>query len=229
MRKNQAPPSESKRRILDAAERLFAEYGFDRISVRDVTEAAKANVAAVNYHFGSRDRMVELVIERQIVPVLEERSARFEVLEKRPASKAAPVEEVLDALIRPVLGALRKSDFPEHLGCRLMARIFSLLPGELSPDVGAQVRSSNDRLVRLLGRGLPGLSQDELQWRAHFLVGGMVQMLADPETLKRLSGGGTSAMEVALGRFIRFAAEGLREGTERQPAKAKGPQATFDF
>lgn len=229
MRKKQAVPSESKRRLLDAAGRLFAEHGFDRISIRDVSTAAEANVAAVNYHFGSRQNLMELVVTQHILPVLDERSARFEALEKRPAAKAAPVEEVLDAFARPVLGAIRKSEFPENLCCRMMARIFSLLPEELPSAVAAQIKPLQDRFVRLLGRSLPGLGHDELQWRAQFAVGGMVQMLADPEALQRLSGGGSSAMEVALGRFIRFAAEGLREGMESQPTKTKGPQATFDF
>jgi AcrR family transcriptional regulator len=104
MRKKQAPQSESKRRLLDAAGRLFAEHGFDRIAIRDVSKAAEANVAAVNYHFGSRQNLVELVVAQHILPVLDERSARFEALEKRPAAKAAPVEEVLDAFARPVFG-----------------------------------------------------------------------------------------------------------------------------
>jgi AcrR family transcriptional regulator len=231
MREIKFPQSESKRRLLDAAEELFADKGFDVVSVRDITQHAKANVAAVNYHFGSRDGLIALVVTRYITPVNEERAARFEALEKKFGSKAAPLEEIIDAFVRPLVGIVRKSELSERLFCRLLGRIFSMQGEGFPPLVEEQMRVLIDRFTRMLAKALPGVAPEEMAWRIHFIVGGMIHMLMNQELLHRVTSGasGSPSMESVLGRFIRFAAAGLREGVELEPVAKKGPQATFDF
>ena len=231
MREIKFPQSEPKRRLLDAAEQLFADRGFESVSVRDVTQLAKANVAAVNYHFGSRDGLIGLVVVRYITPVNEERLARLDLLEKKWPGKVVPIEEIIDAFVRPLAGIVRKSELSERLFCKLMARIFSMQGEGLPPEVEAQMSGLIDRFTRALGRSLPTLPMEELIWRMHFLVGSIIHTLMHQEMLHRLTGGasGMPAMEATLGRFIRFAAAGLREGVDVEPVTTKGPQATFDF
>ncbi len=233
MREIKFPQSESKRKLLDAAEQLFADRGFDAVSVRDITQAAKANVAAVNYHFGSRDGLISLVVMRYITPVNDERIARLDVLEKKFPGKVVPLEEVIDALVRPLAGIVRKSELSERLFCKLMGRIFSM-QGEGFPEaLEEQIRALSERFTKAFARSLPGVGEEELIWRIHFLVGSMIHMLLNQEMLVRLTNGacGNPTMEAVLSRFIRFAAAGMREGTAaaQEPAVAKGPQATFDF
>src|SRR6056297_1114628 len=60
---------ETRERILDAAEFLFGERGFESVSLRDITGRAGANVAAVNYHFGSKEKLVDAVVVRHAVPI----------------------------------------------------------------------------------------------------------------------------------------------------------------
>ena len=98
MRAVTIPESGSKRKLLDAAEQLFADKGFEAVSVRDITQLAKTNVAAVNYHFGSRDSLLSLVMMRYMLPVTEERIARLEAIERKWSGKTAPLEEIIDAL-----------------------------------------------------------------------------------------------------------------------------------
>lgn len=233
MREIKFPHSESKRRLLDAAEQLFADRGFESVSVRDVTQLAKANVASVNYHFGSRDGLIALVVARYITPVNEERLLRLDALEKKWPGKAVPMEEVIDAFVRPLVGAVQKSELSERLFCKLMGRIFSLQGDGVPPEVEEQMKNLSDRFTRALGKSLPTITQEDLIWRTHFVVGAMIHMLLNQEMLHRLTNGasGTPAMEATLSRFIRFAAAGLRDGlTSAEPAVAKkGPQATFDF
>jgi AcrR family transcriptional regulator len=231
MREIKFPQSESKRRLLDAAEQLFADRGFESVSVRDVTQLAKANVAAVNYHFGSREGMVALVVTRYITPVNEERLIRLDALERKWPGKVVPIEEVIDAFVRPLVSMVQKSDLSERLFCKLMGRIFSLQGEGMPPVVEEQIRNLSDRFTRALGKSLPTVSPEELVWRTHFLVGAMIHMLLNQEMLHRMTNGssGTPTMEATLSRFIRFAAAGLREGVELEPVKKKGPQATFDF
>lgn len=226
-----SPQSQSKRRLLDAAEQLFAERGFEVVSVRDITQLAKANVAAINYHFGTRDGLIAQVVARHLTPVNDERLARLETLERKWSGKVPPLEEVIDAFVRPLVGAVRKSELSERLMYVLLGRIFSLRGALLPSSVEDQIRHSSDRFIRVLGKSLPAVSPEELTWRTHFVMGAMIHMLVNQDLPHRMTNGvsGMPTMDVTLGRFIRFACAGLREGVEVESAVTKGPQATFDF
>jgi len=226
------PESGSKRKLLDAAEQLFADKGFEAVSVRDITQLAKTNVAAVNYHFGSREALLGLVMMRYVVPVTEERIARLETLERKWPGKAAPLEEIIDAFVRPLVGQVRKSELSERLFYKLMGRIFAQQGDGLPAQIEDQLRQVIDRFTRSFAKALPTVPPEELSWRIHFMAGGMIHLLSNQDVIQRLSSGASGAptMEATLSRFVRFAAAGLREGTESvgEPVK-KGPQATFDF
>jgi hypothetical protein len=141
------------------------------------------------------------------------------------------MEEVIDAFVRPLVSFVQKSDLSERLFCKLMGRLFSLQGEGLPPVIEDQIRNLSERFTRALGKSLPTVSQEDLAWRTHFLVGAMIHMLLNQEMLHRMSNGssGTPTMEATLSRFIRFAAAGLREGVETELAVKKGPQAVFDF
>lgn len=231
MREIKFPQSEPKRRLLEAAEQLFADKGFEAVSVRDITQQAKANVAAVNYHFGSRDGLIALVVTRYMMPVNEERLARLELLEKKWSGKSVPVEELIDAFARPLVGSVRKSELSERLFCRLLGRIFSMQGEGLPQAVEDQMKTLSERFSKALGKALPTVPPEDLAWRMHFVAGALIHLLLNQDILHRLTSGisGAPTVEATLGRFIRFAAAGLREGVELEVAAAKGPQATFDF
>jgi AcrR family transcriptional regulator len=231
MREIQMPLSEAKQRLLAAAESLFAEHGFEPVSVRDITQLAKANVAAINYHFGTRDGLIARVVDRHLPSVNEERLARLDMLERKcGAGKAAPLEEILDAWLRPVTGTVRKSSLSERLSCRLLGRIFAMT--ELSPIMQDQQSTVSGRFTRAMGKSLPTVAPEDLLWRVHFVTGALIHLLVYQEMATQSTGGttGTPTLEASLSRLIRFAAAGLREGLEPEPAaKKRGPQALFDF
>jgi len=223
MREITFPLSAAKQRLLDVTERLCAERGFEAVSVRDITGAAEANVAAVNYHFGSRENLISLVVTHRMGPVAKERLARLEVIEK----KAASLEEILDAMVRPLANNGRKSDLPEALRYQLLGRIL-MGQGLIFPEkVELDMEQARFRFARLLAKALPSVSSDDLTWRTHFITGGLIHLLMARETTIAED---AAALDATLGRFIRFAAAGLREGTPQESTAAKkGPQATFDF
>lgn len=231
MRDVNLPESGSKRKLLDAAEQLFADKGFEAVSVRDITQAAKTNVAAVNYHFGSREGLLTLVMLRYMTPVSEERLVRLDAVERKWAGKAAPLEEIIDALVRPLASQVRKSELSERLFYKLMGRIFTQQGDGLPPSIEDQLRQIVERFNRAFGKALPTVPTEELVWRIHFLAGGMIHMLTHQDVLYRLSNGASGAptMEATISRFIRYSAAGLREGTVVDEPVKKGPQATFDF
>ena len=231
MREITLPESGSKRKLFDAAQQLFADKGFEAVSVRDITQLANINVAAVNYHFGSRDALLGMVMMRYLVPINEERLARLETVERKWSGKAVPLEEIIDAFVRPLATQARKSDLSERLFYKLAGRIFAEQGEGMPARIEDQLRQIIERFTRSFAKALPTVAMEELVWRIHFLAGGMIHLLTHQDIIHRLSNGasGTPTMEATLSRFIRYAAAGLREGTEPAEPAPKGPQATFDF
>jgi AcrR family transcriptional regulator len=233
MREINLAQSAAKRKLLESAELLFAERGFEAVSVREIIRHAETNVAAINYHFGSRDSLIGLVVSRYLTPVNEERLARLETLERKWSGKAVPVEEVIDAMVRPLVGVVRKAALPERLCARLLGLIFALRGENLPAAIEEQARQVSERFTRMLGKSLVTVTPEELVWRQHFVTGALIHLLVNQDVLEQLSHGvsGAPAMEATLSRFIRFATAGLREGVEADPAAVvkKGPQAMFDF
>lgn len=231
MRAIKLSESQPKQRLLAAAEQLFAEKGFEVVAVRDVTQLAKANVAAVNYHFGSRDGLVALVVDRYLTSLNQERLERLDVLERRAPGKVVPIEEIVHALVRPLIGMVEKSELSEPLFCKLMGGILALPEEGLPVVVWEQMKISNNRFIRAISKVLPSVSQEDLQWRMHFLVGSLIHLLRHQDLLSSMSNGGSGSptLEIALGRFVRFAAAGLREGVEIEVEVNRGPQVMFDF
>lgn len=134
VRVTKVPETGAKRTMLDAAERLVAVKGFDSVSIRDVTGAAKANVAAVNYHFGSREGLLALVITHILEPLCVERIALLEA-----AGKQASVEDALAAYVNALALTAARIGMEEPLFFRLAGRILCL-PNEALPEAMENAR-----------------------------------------------------------------------------------------
>lgn len=240
MRDATFPESGLKLKLLDAGERLFAENGFEAVSVRDITEMAKANVASVNYYFGSREALLGMVMARCMSPVTEARHARLDLLKKRWAGKAPPLEEIVEAMVLPLVEQVKKSGLSERLFYRLVGRIFAKQGDGLPLAIEEQLVKASDRFVRVFEKALPTVSAEELVWRTHFVEGGISHLLTHYDGVLTVKGGapGDSAMVTTLKRFIPFACAGLSEGIEvtkiaeiEEIAEVvePSPQAVFDF
>src|SRR5438876_7809850 len=94
---------DTRSRILDVAEELFGELGLGRVSIRNITRKAKVNLAAINYHFGSKEDLITAVFERRVVPVNEARLAALDTVEKSAGKRIPRLEDILEAFIRPAL------------------------------------------------------------------------------------------------------------------------------
>ena len=228
MREFKLPESGPKRKLFDAAACLFAERGFQAVSVRDICAAAGTNIAAVNYHFGSREGLLGLVAADHLAPLNDERLLRLEVLEKNWGGKPVPLEEILDAFVRPIVTRAQKSGLSEVLYCRLLGLIFQENPEIFSNGLRAQSVVLMDRFKRLFAKTVSSLSEEDLEGRIQLMVGCLIHLLARPGGVRE---DGKVGLEGMLGRFIRFSAAGLRGGVsgEVEPEKKVGPQAMFDF
>jgi AcrR family transcriptional regulator len=197
----------TKERILGAAETLFARHGFAGASLRQVTAAANVNLAAVNYHFGSKDNLIEEVFRRR----LDELNARrLDALATALASGTPKLEDILGAFIRPAL-ALSLDDSGGHAFMRVLARAYAehddRLRKFLSDNYGHVLREFAVAFARLL----PHLDKEELYWRLDFITGALTHSMADFGPMKRRGPVSEDAhRERAAEHLIRFAVAGLR-------------------
>jgi AcrR family transcriptional regulator len=198
-----------KERVLDVAERLFAENGLKETSVRDITAAADVHLAAVNYHFGSKEGLIRAVIARRAEPLNRERIRLLEAYEAQGNGAPVPLEQILHALFAPsVQLCLEHRDF-----MRLAGRMLFEPDRELHRVLLSHFVDVFQRFKSALVRGpLRDVPECELFWRMHFLIGAMIHTWANHHDLEWLSGGlCTFANEQEMiGRLITFCAAGLR-------------------
>lgn len=162
----------TRERILDAAERLFAEHGFEGTSIRAVTKEAGANLAAVGYHFGSKAALFEALAERVMGPVLAGQLGRLNDLQK--SGKEPRVEELVRAFIAPYFDRLpRKGEARGRTVSRLVGRILGD-PTEEMRKVTVEGTEIRDRYLVAFGKALPNVSQEELWWRVLSMIGVVV-------------------------------------------------------
>jgi AcrR family transcriptional regulator len=198
---------DTKTRILDAAEQILAEHGFAACSLRAVTACAGVNLGSVNYHFKSKEALIQAVISRRLVPLNRERLAALDACEARAAGKKVALADLLHALLDPMFQA----DSGGTGFLRLMGRIYT----EPTLDFARLFRQELDEVVRrfwpAFRRALPDLAPEDLFWRVFFTIGAMAHTLAGGAMLKLISGGICSPndSEGALRQLVCFAGSGL--------------------
>ncbi len=197
----------TKERILTAAEGLFAEFGFSGTSLRQVTSQADVNIAAVNYHFGSKENLINEVFRRRLDELSEKRIAALrDALESRPGQ----LDGLLAAFIEPALSLT----LDRHGGSafvRVLARAYAekneRLRKFLSDNYGHVLR----QFSRAIGACVPELGKEELYWRLDFVAGALTYAMADFGLIRRPAGISEKAhCQRAAEALIRFAAAGLR-------------------
>ncbi len=197
----------TKERILGVAETLFAQHGFAGASLRQVTSAAKVNLAAVNYHFGSKESLIEEVFRRRLDELNRHRLDALAAASENPGHE---LEDVLDAFIRPALEQSMDSAGGTAF-VRVLARAYAehdeRLRKFLSDNYGHVLREFANAFARLL----PHLGKEELYWRLDIVAGALTYAMADFGMIKRKeSVSERTHREQTAQHLVRFAAAGLR-------------------
>ena len=203
--------TDTKDRILDVAERLFAEQGFANTPLRKITAQAGANLAAVNYHFQSKDALIQAVFARRLGPLNQARLEMLDAAEARAGSGPLEPEEVLRAFFEPMLRWGAPCANNPHFA-RLLGRMY-VEPGELFEDIFRnQFREVRDRFFRAAQRALPELPKEEIFWRMHFLIGALAHTMAGFRHIRAASEGilEPGSPNGVLEQLLAFAAAGFR-------------------
>ena len=179
------PQHETRTRILDAAEELFMQHGFEGTSMRHLTSRAGVNLAAVNYHFGSKQALIEAVFRRRLDPMNLERIAELERLES--ANNLSP-EAIIRAFLLPSLRLVEDAKGGGRNFIRLLGRTYSEPAKEIRALIGQMYAPAMERYKKALERALPQMPADELVWRMHFMFGTLAYTLAATDTVQLIAG-----------------------------------------
>ena len=207
----EATSADTKTRILDAAERLFVEHGFEATSLRQLTTAAGVNLAAVNYHFGSKEELFQAVLTRRLDPMNQERIERLEKLEREASGKPLSCEKILFAMLIPALRLARDERRGGKNFLRLLGRAYADPAPFIRHFLSQQYAGMIGRYKEAFLRALPQLSRQELTWRLHFVMGALSYTLAGTDALKLFAQvTDTDNDELLLQRLAPFLVAGLK-------------------
>jgi AcrR family transcriptional regulator len=206
---NPGPEAEGTRlRILDAAEKLFAEYGFKATSLRLITEEAHANLAAVNYHFGTKENLVAAVISRVLQPINAERLRLLDQAEAGLPEKAPALETVLHAFFKPGFDLVK--DESRAGAVKLLGKTMHENQAFMRKIMTEDFAQLINRFLQALGRAVPFLSPSQILLRFHFAVGAMIHAATQYQALEILNPGAAYLLDRTLDELIVFCAAGFR-------------------
>ena len=210
--------ADTKEKLLDAAERLFADGGFHRTSLREITAAAGVNLASVNYHFGSKDQLIQAIFTRRLGPINEARLAALDQLESHLDSGPAPLEKLVESFVGPALRLCHQWDQAGSIS-RLLGNVMNQPDTRLKQQFVDQFRVVIHRYSTALSRALPELSSEEIHWRFLFMAGLMAHTILwthDMPVLPGVPSLGTD-VEATIEHLVGFTCAGLRSDPPSQP------------
>lgn len=220
---------DTRNRILAAAENLFVDRGYAATSLREITAKARVNLAAVNYHFGSKQALVREVFERRLGPLNAARIAYLDRLETAANGRPLKVDSIVEAIVVPALHVSREPLAGGSVFLRLLGRAISEPASFVREVLPAHYREVIIRFKEAFTRALPHIPEQELAWRMHFMFGAMSYTLAGNDALQLIGTcklDGADNPEAIIHRLIPFLAAGLQaplpESDSRRTRKALG-------
>jgi|SRR5699024_8648571 len=209
-------PASTRDRILDAAERLFAEQGFHLTTLRQITQAAGANLAAVNYYFGSKQALIRAIFRRRLDAL---NAARLERLDAVESERGRPdLEAVLDAFVEPALEFTRGGDAEGQRFMQLLLRAFADRDTALHDAMRQEYAHVMRRFADAVATALPEADHARLRHQLDFIVGALTLTMAE-SALKDT--------RIIAAELAQFAAAGLRGSVESPtPESARGTLET---
>jgi len=210
-----AAECKTKARIVAVAERMIAERGVQQFSIRDITGEAGVNLAAINYHFGSKERLIAEVLARRITALNAERVTLLDRLEADAGGKPMSVEAIMEVLVNTMLLGDEKERARNTHTMKMLSRM-SLDPDEeIVRMFTPHFRPFKERIVNMLARALPHLRREEVEWRAAMAFGLMGHHVLFGE-MRCKERGKKLDVKKEQRRLLAFCVAGLRMPSETQ-------------
>lgn len=163
-------------------------HGFEGTSLRQLTSRASVNLAAVNYHFGSKDALIEALFRRKLDPMNAARIAQLEQLEAEAKGRPLAAEAVIRAFIAPGLRLMEDAKGGGRNFIRLLGRTYTEPAKPIRVLIGQLYAPAMERYKAALERALPHMPREELVWRMHFMFGTLAYTLAATDTVQLIAG-----------------------------------------
>lgn len=198
-------------RILSAAARLFAARGMSGVGLREITAEAGVNLAAVNYHFGSKEKLLEALFAGRARPITEERLRLLLLCAEQPG-RPPMLEQLLEAFLRPAFSLGLEAGVDGATFGRLRARL-SVESEDLYRRILSRAFDTSSRaFLDAIAAALPGLPRPEVEWRFHFMLGTMLYTMADTGRIQSITEGQCQPGDAdrVLARLIPFLCAGFR-------------------
>lgn len=180
-----ANKSGTQQKILDAAQNLFAETGFNGTSLRQITSLAEVNLASVNYHFGSKKELIQAVLQRYLSVLMPRLDQEFSLL--LAAQQPVGLKSVLSVFVRPLLELNQVNRNGTRIFLQLLGRGYTDAQGHLRWFFNHHYGRVMDKFVLLVQQSCPALPASELFWRLHFSLGTIVFTMASNDALAEIA------------------------------------------
>ena len=208
--------SDTRARILDAAERLFMAHGYDGTSMRQITSEAGVNLAAVNYHFGSKEALIQEVFRRRLNWLNEERMRALDELEATADGQPLKPSQIVDAFFGTMIRMAEDEERGAVIFLRLLGRTLTEPSDFIRAFLAHEYKTVVERYKEALFRSLPDVPKAEIVWRFHFILGATSYAIAGTDALRLVTDWGIEAedsedrLDRLLPRLISFLIGGLR-------------------
>jgi AcrR family transcriptional regulator len=200
-------------RILDAAEELFAEHGFAETSLRTITARADVNLAAVNYHFGSKKALIQAVFVRFLGPFYKLVESSLDSHEQAHPDTILSIEDILRFVARAMASVTQGDRNRLAIFMRLLGLAYNQGQGHLRKFLQSEYRSLFRRVMALITKATPDLQPVERFWRFHFMLGSAAFTLSSMENLRAIVEHDFDTKcteEEVVGYLLPFLAAGIR-------------------
>ena len=201
---------DTRSRILDAAEKLLVQHGLDATTLRMITAEAQANLAAVNYHFGSKEALIEAVFRRRLTWLNEQRIAALDAFEAEADGAPLKPRQIVEAFFGVAIRMAADKSGGGQSFMRLLGRTYTEPTDFVRTFLADEYADVIARFKSAFFKALPDVPQEEFLWRFHFMMGALSYAISGADALRLLGPIDDSDPDALYARLMSFLIGGLR-------------------
>lgn len=205
-----ATKNDTKTKILDAAEKLFAERGFSETSLRLITSKAEVNLASVNYHFGSKRELIRAVLARYLDVFMPLTTEELKTLKQQ--QPIIPLEQVFSVLVQPLLHLNKLRSDGTTIFLQLLGRGYIESQGHLRWFFTTHYGDHMKYFINAVSESVPDIPAADMFWRLHFTLGTVVFTMASADALMEIAASDfdeQNDIEAVIRKMIPYMAAGV--------------------